>query len=111
LKHNVPDPDAHAIIYTSESPPMEHSYKTEDGITVWEDLSKVPIKVRSEFSGPQGLLHPKSRINYGKIYTVEKHLKVLNIGMVVNLHTLLQDSRVKPVASTAKEPTIQSAAV
>jgi hypothetical protein len=95
LKDNLADPDAHAIIYTSSSPPSELSYK-EDGTTYWEDLSKDPIKVKSEQDGPEGKLHPASRLNYSKLYTVEKHIRVLKIGMVENLPSLLKHSRVKP---------------
>ena len=95
LKENLADPEAHAIIYTSGSAPGELSYK-EDGITYWEDLSKDPIKVKSEQDGPEGILHPASRLNYSKLYTIEKHLRVLKIGMVENLPSLLKHSRVKP---------------
>lgn len=47
-----------------------------------ENLTKDPIKVQSELAGPDGDLGDLSRINYAKIYTVEKYVRVLNIGKV-----------------------------
>ncbi|KAE9367982.1 hypothetical protein N431DRAFT_561801 [Stipitochalara longipes BDJ] len=82
LKYNLPDRKQHAIIYTSRECPKEYSYKAKDGSTVREGLVKDPIRVQSEQDGPEGRLHPLSRLNYSKIYTVENYVRVLNIGMV-----------------------------
>ncbi|KAN0095181.1 hypothetical protein V8E51_015892 [Hyaloscypha variabilis] len=82
LKSNLPDRQQHAIIYTSRECPKEYSYKAQDGSTVREGLTKDPIRVQSEQEGPEGILHPLSRLNYSKIYTVENYVRVLNIGMV-----------------------------
>jgi hypothetical protein len=64
---------------------------------VRENLSKDPIKVRSEQSGPDGDLGPLSRLNYSKVYTVEHYVRVLNIGMVEKscLQSLQESSFVK----------------
>jgi len=82
LKPNLPDRHQHAIIYTSSECPEAYWYTANDGTVVREDLSKDPIKVRSEQDGHDGDLGKLSRINYSKIYTVEHYVRVLNIGMV-----------------------------
>ncbi|PQE19809.1 heterokaryon incompatibility protein [Rutstroemia sp. NJR-2017a WRK4] len=83
LKNNLPDPDNHAIIYTTKSPPAPYTYKDEaSGYVYSENLLKDPIRVISERTDKDGMLDPKSRINYTKTYTVEKDVRVLNIGMV-----------------------------
>ncbi|PQE19803.1 heterokaryon incompatibility protein [Rutstroemia sp. NJR-2017a WRK4] len=84
LKHNLPDVQQHTMIYTTENPPAPHWYYAEDGSVVQEQLTKVPIRVVSQQSSPEGELDPKSRLNYSKIYTVEHYVRVLNIGMVHN---------------------------
>ncbi|PQE16481.1 pfs domain protein [Rutstroemia sp. NJR-2017a BBW] len=84
LKHNLPDVQQHTMIYTTENPPEPHWYYAEDGSVVREQLTKVPIRVVSQQSSPEGELDPKSRLNYSKIYTVEHYVRVLNIGMVHN---------------------------
>jgi hypothetical protein len=94
LKPNLPNPQEHAIIYTSENPPEECSYEEADGTIVRENLFKDPIKVKREHNGPEGDLGVLSRLNYSKIYTVENYVRVLNIGMVAeeSLHSLLANS-------------------
>jgi hypothetical protein len=82
LKYNLPDVQQHTMIYTTENPPEPHWYYAEDGSIVREQLTKVPIRVVSQQSSPEGELDPKSRLNYSKIYTVEHYVRVLNIGMV-----------------------------
>ncbi len=82
LKPNLPDQQQHAIIYTSKTPPDEKWYYANDGSVVRENLNKDPIKVIREQRGPEGDLHPASRLNYSKIYTVENYVRVLNIGKV-----------------------------
>jgi hypothetical protein len=54
-------------------------------------LSKNPIQVISK--APRDKLHPGSRINYGKIYTVEHNVKVLFIGKLAkeSERTLMTD--------------------
>ncbi len=82
LKENLPDPQQHAIIYTSSRPPHELCINDEYGGTVQEELSKDPIRVIRELNDVDGDLGELSRINYAKIYTVEKYVRVLNIGRV-----------------------------
>ncbi|PQE16489.1 heterokaryon incompatibility protein [Rutstroemia sp. NJR-2017a BBW] len=82
LKNNLPDPENHAIIYTTRSPPKPYSYQDDIKGLVTEQLLKDPIKVNSERTDKDGTLHERSRINYTKTYTVEKEVRVLNIGMV-----------------------------
>ncbi|TAQ83129.1 hypothetical protein B7494_g8547 [Chlorociboria aeruginascens] len=82
LKRNLPDVSQHTIIYTSKSCPAESSYIANDGTKVYENLNKDPIRVISEEHGEDGQLEPKSRLNYGKVYTIEHNVRVLNIGMV-----------------------------
>lgn len=84
LKRNLPDREGHAIIYTGDRVPSEQSILAEDGTVEVERLYRDPIRVISEREDPNGFLHPASRINYSKIYIVEKDAKVLNIGRVHN---------------------------
>jgi hypothetical protein len=82
LQPNLPDPAKHSIIYTSRQCPKELSEVTRAGKVYSEDLFLDPIRVISEQKGPEGTLSPFSRINYSKIYSVGKDVRVLNIGMV-----------------------------
>jgi len=83
LRPNLPDAQQHAIIYTSPQPPAELCVYDSDGnIAASENLTKKPIRVISECKGPDGDLGPLSRINYAKLYTVEKYVRILNIGKV-----------------------------
>lgn len=103
MKPNLPYVEEHAIIYTGSQPPGQHS-QMRNGIMVYEDLCKDPIKVKREGSGPECRLHNLSRINYGKVYTVEHYTKVLNIGMVDtnSMHTLHENSPVKSSKASEK---------
>jgi hypothetical protein len=100
LKRNLPNPHEHAIIYTSNKPPNPHWYQDDDGTRHVEKLKKDPIKVLSEQRGPDGDLDPRSRLNYGKVYTVEKDCRVLKVGMVENISDLLKNAIVKSSASS-----------
>jgi len=83
LKQNLPDPHQHAIIYTSSRPPAEScEYDSDGNITMREQLSKDPIRVVRELDGERGDLGDLARLNYAKLYTVEKDVRVLNIGKV-----------------------------
>jgi len=96
LKPNLVNRQQHAIIYTSKHAPEEYSYEGEDGTIVRESLEKDPIKVNAEQDGPEGILDPRSRINYSKIYTVEYDVRVLNIGKVDpnSMDSLKRDSMI-----------------
>jgi hypothetical protein len=106
LKWNLPEPQEHAIIYTSKKPPQEHSYKAEDGTVVWENLNKDPIRVISEQHDKEGDLGNLSRINYSKIYTVENYVRVLNIGRVHqdSMESLIKNASVKPRTEPPQKP-------
>lgn len=106
LKPNLPNVDAHTIIYTSDDPPDPHrQYDTKDGIWYPETLTKDPIKVRSENRDGEGDLGDRSRLNYSKVYTVEKdYSRVLNIGMVQNIWSLEADAYTKPPPHTSRPP-------
>jgi hypothetical protein len=97
LKPNLPEPQQHAIIYTSKHPPAENWYEAEDGTIVKEDLSKDPIRVVREQTDAEGDLGTLSRINYSKIYTVENYVRVLNIGKVHDnsMQSLIDNSLVQ----------------
>jgi hypothetical protein len=97
LKHNLPDANQHAIIYTSDVPPNEKWYYAQDGTVVQENLDKDPIRVKREQSGPEGDLQDSCRLNYSKIYTVEHYVRVLNVGMVhpTSMHSLRLNSLVQ----------------
>ena len=93
LKPNLPETQEHAIIYTSNNPPDEYWYDYE-GDVIKENLTKDPIRVRKHDPSTDCDLDVMSRLNYSKIYTVEKDLRVLNIGMVQNIPSLLASSHV-----------------
>ncbi len=74
-----------------------------------ENLVKDPIRVVSEQDAPEGDLGDASRINYSRTYTVEKNVRVLNIGMVHanSLPALAANSLVKSqgIQKPLKNPT------
>ena len=71
---------------------------------IYEELSKDSIKVHREQKDDEGDLGTLSRLNYSKVYTVEKNLRVLNIGMVENIPSLLAGSFVKPRSTPIEKP-------
>ncbi|PQE25951.1 camk kinase protein [Rutstroemia sp. NJR-2017a BBW] len=82
LKPNLPDPENHAIIFTSNYPPTLYSYRNTNGEFHSEMLLNDPIRVVREQPDREGELDERSRINYTKVYTVEQDVRVLNIGIV-----------------------------
>lgn len=83
-KHGV-KPNDHAIIYTEDYPPGE--------LVGERRLHKAPIRV-VPFTY-RDKLHPASRINYSKMYTVEHNVKVCFIGKIHpdSEHTFERDFR------------------
>lgn len=67
----------HGIIHTSLNAPNQ---------VVGEQLTKYSIRVEPT---KDEILHPASRVNYGKAYAVEHNVKVLDIGMVTQNHRYL----------------------
>jgi len=66
----------HAIIYTDESPVL---FEGENGMTL-APLQAIP-------DNPEhGLLDPASRLNYGKLYTVEHNVKVWFVAKLTSSH-------------------------
>lgn len=100
LKERLPDPENHAIIHTSSKPPPRHRIGNRE-----EDLQHVPIRVVPDDPALAGFLDPKSRLHYGKVYTVEKDVRILNIGMVHkgSLTDLTECSPVKNKSSEYKK--------
>ncbi|KAA8572081.1 hypothetical protein EYC84_002006 [Monilinia fructicola] len=94
LKPNLPAANLHTIIYTSPTCPDQHRLMV-NGQCVEEQLTKDPIHVIREREDDEGHLNRLSRLNYSKVYTVEHHALVLNIGMVASssMSSLLKDSR------------------
>lgn len=103
LKRNLPDPENHAIIHTSEDCPPELAGTNDQDEEFFEELDKDPIKVNPERDDAEGILSPLSRINYSKIYCVEKDVRVLNIGMVdkLSMVSLEANSPLKSTKSTS----------
>jgi hypothetical protein len=67
----------HAVIYTGDSPP---DLLPKEPATIL--LQKTPIRV-----DPEGhFLHRASRINFGKVHTLEHNRKVLPVGRVSAEH-------------------------
>jgi hypothetical protein len=67
------DREAHSIIYMDNAKPAIHS--TEKGM-----MFKSPIAVTAVNSEQK--LHYMSRINFGKVYSVEWNVKVMHVGKV-----------------------------
>lgn len=82
LKPNLPEPLAHAIIFTSIEAPSPLPIDGIDGIVIHENLILSPVRVDREQRGHEGDIGIYSRINYSKNYTVDKNICVMNIGLV-----------------------------
>ncbi len=67
------DPQSHAIVYARNSKPVR--LESEDGMT------KEPKEI--ELAQGQNL-HPLSRVNFAKVYTMEHNVLVMNIGKVAS---------------------------
>ncbi len=106
LKPNLPEVQQHAIIYSSKTPPPEAYILAEDGTRIYEDLTKVPIRVVREQESEEGDLGQHARINFSKIYTVENYVRVLNIGMVhsSSMDSLIQYARIKQREDSPQPP-------
>jgi hypothetical protein len=70
----------HAIIYTG------HSDDDAPPLLDGEAITKQALRVTP--SGTE-VLEPASRVNFGKVYTVEHNVKVLDIGVVDRNHHFL----------------------
>ena len=49
-----------------------------------ENMSKEPFPIKVE--DPRETIHPKSRLNFGRVYTVEHNIKVLKVGRIPDEH-------------------------
>jgi hypothetical protein len=81
LKHGI-HPEDHAQIFT-----LRKGAKKAPPLLPGEQLSKRAIRV--EPISPSHKLHPLSRINYAKLYTVEHNIKVYFIGRVAKRYEQL----------------------
>ncbi|KAK4544655.1 hypothetical protein LTR36_003904 [Oleoguttula mirabilis] len=74
----------HAIVYTGKTAPnqipAEEPSRGEEGMR--------PGAIRIDTFDPADKLDPMSRINFGKVYTIEHYLKVKGLGMVVSTNEL-----------------------
>ncbi|RDW76761.1 uncharacterized protein DSM5745_06753 [Aspergillus mulundensis] len=68
------DPEKHAIVYMRSTNPEMGRREP--------NMSKEPLEVAPE--NPDERLDPMSRLNFGKIYTVEHNVKVLPIGRITS---------------------------
>jgi hypothetical protein len=69
--------EKHAVIYTGNNPPALLPNEPAQRL-----LEKTPIRV-----DPEGhFLHKASRINFGKVHTLEHNRKVLPVGRVCSEH-------------------------
>ncbi len=69
-----PDADAHAIIYARGTQPYQGPNERR--------MIKDPIEVAMDNHGEP--LPPLSRLNFGKVHTVEHNVKVLPVGQVTS---------------------------
>ncbi|PQE22091.1 heterokaryon incompatibility protein [Rutstroemia sp. NJR-2017a BVV2] len=91
--------EEHAVIYVKGTKPM---VQKEEEMTV----EPFPVIVENFDDNDCKVLHPMSRINLGKIYTVEHYSRVLKIGRVDPEHLvrLRQCAGVNSVPKTAPLP-------
>jgi len=83
LKPGV-DPNKHAIIYYAHDP--------KPAPLRGERLTKTAFEVDAPKDSSSKRLTPESRLNFGKIYTVEHNIKVENLGMIAKKHMQLLES-------------------
>ena len=76
-KHGVVKSE-HAIIYTGRTPPepmeAERPKRAEQGMR--------PEAIRIDPDNPEDKLDPRSRIDFGKVHTIQHNIKVRNYGQV-----------------------------
>lgn len=75
----------HAVIYMRGSEPATKKHEPK--------MSKEPLEV--EPAQPDQKLDPMSRLNFGKVYTVEHNVKVLPVGRITDRSIARFDSYVK----------------
>ena len=74
-------PQDHAIVYTSDKGQKRRKEEKDippEELEGEEKLIKKPIRINP--LTPRDNLHPASRLNYAKIYTVEYNVKVAFVG-------------------------------
>ena len=68
----------HGIVYMGKrEPPLGHGESPERG-----EAGMVPTAIRVDPDYTGARLHPMSRINYAKVYTIEHNVKVRSVGTV-----------------------------
>ncbi|RDW78921.1 uncharacterized protein DSM5745_05773 [Aspergillus mulundensis] len=67
------DPSKHAIVYLRNTRPFTGDREPT--------MHKAPLEIEAEY--PEEHLNSMSRLNFGKIYTVEHNVKILPIGRIV----------------------------
>lgn len=72
-KRNV-DPYTHAIVYPRGTPPIQGANEPR--------MVKEPLEVAIELLDET--LNPMSRLDFGKVHTVEHNVKVLPIGRITS---------------------------
>lgn len=83
-------PENHAAVYSSDS--KAPSFPSEN-------LTKSPYPIIVE--NPSEFIDPMSRLNFGKVYTVEHNVKVLKVGRIPDeYHVRLQDDYVLAIAGS-----------
>lgn len=70
-------PEVHAAIYAEGTPPVVSTSERQRG------LRMPAIKIKLHASNGLGL-HPKSRVHFGKVHTVDHNVAVRDIGMVTD---------------------------
>lgn len=68
----------HGIVYIGKSPPEPSTHEMPRSGE--QGMQQMAIRIDPDSSDEH--LEPSSRLNYGKVYTVEHNIKVRNIGMV-----------------------------
>lgn len=97
------EPDR-GVVYTGSRPPP----------VLRHEIGILPNAIRIDLYDPVDKLPPSSRLNYGKIYTVEHNVKVKPLGTVNNksMHLLIQQftevffrTNATPVTTAIGQPT------
>lgn len=93
----------HAIIYTGSTEPRPHP--TELPQSKYEEGMLSPIRVKAKH---KGILDTMSRINFGKIYTVEHNVKVFDFGQVYKEFGHVLYRQFQEVLNRRMRPTAQA---
>lgn len=72
----------HAIVYSGRAPPADIPRADEMPSRQEQGKGMRPQRIRVDMADRTDALDPMSRLNFGKVYTIEHNVKVRDVGMV-----------------------------